>query len=121
MRPALLMTCLLFAACGGGSTGPGSSNPPPPPPPPPAANTVAVTSNQFSPENLTVARNVTVTWSFQGGTHDVTFEDNVGNSARDQSSGTHNRAFATAGTVRYRCTIHSSSFTSGMIGSVIVQ
>ena len=116
---ALLLSAL---ACGGGSTGPQPPSPPPPPPPPPAGgNSVAVTSNQFNPENITVARNATVTWTFQNGTHDVTFEDNTGNSARTVSSGTHSRDFGTAGTFRYRCTNHSTSFTSGMIGSVVVQ
>lgn len=82
---------------------------------------VAVTSNQFTPGTLNVAPATTVTWSWQDGTHDVTFEDGVGDSARNKSGGTHTRSFATAGTYRYRCTIHSTDFTSGMVGTVTVQ
>lgn len=111
----------LLAGCGGGGTGPAPSPPPPPPPPPAGSNAVNVNSNQFNPENITVSRNATVTWTFQSGIHNVTFEDGVGNSAANNSSGNHTRNFASAGTFRYRCTNHSTSFTSGMIGSVVVQ
>jgi plastocyanin len=84
-------------------------------------NAVAVTSNQFTPASLTVAPATTVTWSFQSGIHDVTFEDGTGNSARNQSGGTHSRSFGTAGTFRYRCTLHSENFATGMVGTVQVQ
>ena len=52
--------------------------------------------------------------------HSVTFEDGQGG-APVQSSGAIDRTFNTAGTFRFRCTVHSGNFTSGMIGSVIVQ
>ncbi len=99
---------ILVAACGDSTdpTGP---------------NAVAVSNNQFTPPALAVAMAATVTWNFQEGTHDVTFEDGTGNSARNQSSGTHTRNFAAAGTYRYRCTLHSENFTSGMVGTVTVQ
>ena len=111
MRKLAMLTMAVVtpvAACGTdtGPTGP---------------NTVAVTSNQFTPPSLSVATNVAVTWRFQGGTHDVTFEDGTSNSGRNQSSGSHSRTFGAAGSYRYRCTIHSIDFTSGMIGTVVVQ
>jgi len=93
--------------------------PPPPPPPPPAPNTVNVSSNQFSPADLSVSRNTTVTWAFQNGPHNVTFEDGQGSSG-DQSSGTHTRSFGSSGTYRYRCTIHSSTYGAGMAGQISV-
>lgn len=111
---------LLAVGVGAGCSGGMNPSPPPPPPPPPAANTVAVTSNQFNPAALTVARNTTVTWNFSGGPHNVTFEDGQGN-ASDRSSGSHTRTFGTAGAFRYRCTIHSTNFDSGMIGAIQVN
>lgn len=109
---------VLWSGCGGGSSDPVS--PPAPPPPPPPPNSVSVSSNSFTPSQLTAAPATTVTWNFQGGLHNVTFEDNQGSSG-DQSSGSHSRTFNNPGTFRYRCTIHSSSFTSGMTGSVVIQ
>ncbi len=118
-----LPLAMLVSLALGCSSEVGPSPPPPPPVPPPAppANTVNVTSNVFTPVDLSVSRNITVTWSFQGGTHNVTFEDNQNNSS-DLSSGTHQRQFTTTGTFRYRCTLHSSGFASGagMIGQISV-
>ena len=75
----------------------------------------------FDPASIMVTSGSTVTWTWRGGNiHNVTFEDGQG-SAGDQSSGTHSRTFGAAMTFRYRCTNHSTSFTSGMVGSVIVQ
>ncbi len=113
---------VLLAACGGGSTDAVSPPPPPPPPPspPPAPNSVTVSSNQFNPSQLTVSAGTTVTWNFQTGPHNVTFQDNQGNSG-DHTNGSHDRTFNAAGTFRYRCTHHSSDFTSGMSGSIVVQ
>lgn len=117
-RGWLVLALLIGSACGGDS---GPTPPPPPPPPPPPTGTVNVgPGTAFNPTSITVNRNTTVTWAFQGGVHNVTFEDGTGSSA-DLSSGTHTRNFSAAGTARYRCTIHSTSFTSGMIGEVVVQ
>ncbi|MDH5283968.1 MAG: plastocyanin/azurin family copper-binding protein [Gemmatimonadota bacterium] len=103
---------MLVAACGGGE----SSGPNPPP-----AGTVNVQDNSFNPSSITVVAGNTVTWDWKGSNaHNVTFEDMQGSSA-DKSSGTHQRSFAAAGLYRYRCTIHSSNFTSGMSGSVTAQ
>ena len=117
----LLATSAALGLGCGGSSGPNPS-PPPPPPPPPAVNTVNVSSNAFDPQALNVtARGATVTWNWQGGTHNVTFEDNV-NNGPNQSSGSHARTFSTPGTFRYQCTNHSvaGNFTNGMVGSVVV-
>jgi plastocyanin len=76
----------------------------------------------FDPASDTVAVNSTVTWTWPGDgvTHNVTFED--GNASPDQNTGTYQRTFTQTGTYRYRCTHHSSSFTSGsMIGTIVVQ
>ena len=100
----------LCAACSSSS----DSNPPP-------TGTVNVQDNSFKPASVTVAAGEDVTWQWKGsGSHNVTFEDGVGSSA-SKTSGTHQRLFTVAGTYRYRCTNHSSSFTSGMTGSVTVQ
>jgi plastocyanin len=54
--------------------------------------------------------------------HNVTFEDGQ-DSSTTKTSGTQTRTFPTvtaSTTFRYRCTIHSSSFTSGMVGQIVV-
>ena len=98
--------------------------PPPPPPPPPATATVQVQDNAFNPAVDTVASAGTVTWNWSGAAvHNVTFEDGNGNSA-DLSTGTHGRTFGTVAVstaYRYRCTLHSTSFTSGMTGRIVVR
>jgi plastocyanin len=82
---------------------------------------VDVVDNSFIPETVTTSRGSTVTWTWRGGAqHNVTFEDGTGSSAT-QTTGTLDRTFSAAGTFRYRCTIHSSSFTIGMVGAVVVQ
>ncbi|MGH2607994.1 MAG: cupredoxin domain-containing protein [Tepidiformaceae bacterium] len=83
---------------------------------------VSVRNNFFSPTPDTVGASQTVTWTWNsGGTgHNVTFEDGVESSVT-KGAGSHPRTFAAAGTHRYRCTIHSTSFTSGMVGRVVVE
>jgi len=104
-----LLVLVPLVACGGSdSTGPT------------ATTAVDVRDNVFAPGSITVGQQATVTWTWRGAdTHNVTFEDGQGSSGT-QVSGTHGRAFSGAGTFRYRCTIHSTSFTSGMVGSVVV-
>src|SRR5689334_21587262 len=54
--------------------------------------------------------------------HDVTFEAGFGSGATGSLlPGNHyNHTFADAGTFRFRCTVHSTDFASGMHGSVQV-
>ena len=82
--------------------------------------TVGGAANVFSPANDTVAAGSTVTWTWNGGSHTVTFET-LNDSSVTMSSGTFLVTFSTAGVYRYRCLIHSTSFGSGMHGSVVVQ
>jgi hypothetical protein len=77
----------------------------------------------FEPADVEVLPGETVTWTWDGyEAHDVVFEDDPDGpaSASARLTGTHQRSFTTPGTYRYRCTIHSTSFTSGMVGSVTV-
>ena len=115
--------------CSGGSTGyspPPPPNPPavPPPPPPPGPTlSVSVVDNAFNPSNGPLTGGGAVTWTFNGSfPHNVTFEDGQ-DSSTNKISGTHTRTFPTvtsSTTFRYRCTIHSTSFTTGMIGQIVV-
>jgi len=89
----------------------------------PLAENVTVSNNFFNPAAVTIAATGTVTWNWNSGgvAHNVTFEDNVNNSTT-KNTGSHSRTFAgPAGTIRYRCTIHSSDFDAGMVGTVTVQ
>jgi plastocyanin len=82
---------------------------------------VDVRDNLFTPVNLDALSGATVIWTWRGSDqHNVTFEDGQSPSA-NKSSGTHQRTFSTAGTFRYHCTLHSTNFTSGMVGEVRVQ
>jgi plastocyanin len=75
----------------------------------------------FSPTERTISgANIIMIWGFRDGPHNVTFEDGAPASG-DRSSGTFQRDFgpAAAGTYRFRCTIHSTDFATGMVGRVI--
>ena len=71
----------------------------------------------FTPANITVAPNGTVTWNWNSGgvIHDVTFPD--GSNSGPKSSGTFQKTFPTAGTFNYICSIHGSA----MSGTVTVS
>ncbi|HEV7388930.1 MAG TPA: plastocyanin/azurin family copper-binding protein [Gemmatimonadaceae bacterium] len=111
---------LLSAACGGGGYGTTGPKQPPPPPPPPNGTTVTTNAGvQFSPSTLTVNAGETVTFAFGGAAHNVFF-DNPGAATPADIPGNNanrsvERAFATAGTYHYHCTIHP-----GMVGIVVV-
>lgn len=106
----------ISAACSGDS-----ALSPTPIPAPVQTSQVSVADNVFSPINAQVSAGTNVMWTWRGQIrHDVVFEDGMGSSSL-QTSGTHARTFATAGTYRYRCTLHSNGFTNGMIGQVVVQ
>jgi plastocyanin len=119
---AVTAAAATIVACGGSGasqpTGPGDNNNPGGNP---SGNTlnVQVQGSAFQPAVDTVAVNATVTWTFTTGPHNVTFQD--GPASDNQSTGTYQRAFSSAGTYPYRCTLHSSSFTSGMTGTIVVR
>jgi plastocyanin len=123
MRPRIVgpvFAGVMAAACSG-ATESGGTGPPGPPPPPVSTNAVDVIDNRFNPADASAAQGSTVTWTWRGtDEHNVTFEGGQGSSAT-KTTGTHQRSFSAGGTFRYRCTIHSSSFDAGMVGSVIVN
>lgn len=90
----------------------------------PLTATVTVGNDFFNPIDAPIAATGTVTWNWNSGgvLHNVTFEDGMDNSATI-GTGSHARTFSgvVLGVKRYRCTIHSSNFTAGMVGTVTVQ
>ena len=111
---------VVLAACGGG-TGPYGTTMQSPPPPPPPGNTVAATASlAFTPNSLTINSGESVTFSFGAVAHNVTFDMPNAATPADIPGNNSNvsiqRAFATAGTYQYHCTIHP-----GMAGSIVVR
>jgi plastocyanin len=101
---------LVLAGCSKSSTAPGTAH----------TLTVSIRDDSFSPAVDSISAGDTVTWSWQGSQlHDLTFADSIGNVAA-QSSGTTKRVFPSVGIYKYRCQLHSTSFTSGMIGTIAV-
>lgn len=95
---------------GGGNNNPGN------PTTPTSTNAVAVSDNQFAPSAIQVAAGATVTWMWASSSsvHNVIFSD--GGSQSLGAGATYSRAFGTAGTYNYQCTLHA-----GMNGSVTVR
>ena len=110
-RSILLAALVAVAACSD-DNGDGDQSPTP-------EGDILVRNNFFEPSSLEVAANTTVVWAWSSDEtpHNVTFDD--GEESGDRSSGTYERAFATAGTYPYHCTIHGTP-TSGMRGVVTV-
>ncbi|HXG95752.1 MAG TPA: Ig-like domain-containing protein [Gemmatimonadales bacterium] len=83
--------------------------------------------NVFDAANVTVSAGRTVAWLFgecaSARAHNVTFEDDPDppTSSPTQYPIRHFRTFATPGVYRYRCTLHSTDFTHGEVGTVVVQ
>ena len=72
---------------------------------------------------MTSGGTVTWTWGAAVADHNVTFADNTQNSPTQAGPDSHTRTFPTvtvSTTFRYRCTLHSANFTSGMSGEIIV-
>lgn len=106
MRSAASLLAIALMACGGDDAPTGSTS-----------NQISVLDAQFSPSATTVTPGTTVTWNWGTTiTHNVTFTNASLGTSGDKSSGSYAKAFPTAGTFGYGCTIHA-----GMTGSVIVQ
>lgn len=84
----------------------------------------------FVPQSVKVAVGTSVTWFWDCPScrpdpptvHNITFEDASVVGSPSKSTGSHTVTFQKAGTYRYRCTIHSTSFTEGVMrGEIIVQ
>ena len=81
--------------------------------------TVTLKNIAFSPKNLSVARNTTVTFAFRddGTAHNVVSKGTKKfKTISVRSSGTQSRKFTSAGTYRYVCTLHP-----GMAGRITVH
>jgi plastocyanin len=110
------------AACGKSSSSP-AQTPSPTPAPAPSGPTVsivsgasALTNTAYSPNPITVAVGESVTWvNNDSVTHTTTSNNNVWD-ATLAPGGRFSRAFMTAGSFPYLCTIHP-----GMVGTVTVQ
>lgn len=82
------------------------------------AKEVTTGASSFNPVSETIPVNDSIFYKFGGVTHNVTFTpktgapENIGNT----ENATVKRAFQTAGTFDYRCTLHA-----GMEGQIIVQ
>ena len=72
--------------------------------------------NTYDPSTVTIAVGGTVTWSWQGGFHDV-IGTNFALKADVQSAGTASFTFPAAGSYRFGCSIHPDT----MQGTVIVR
>jgi plastocyanin len=113
MRVLVLLPAALLsvAACSDATSGGGGGH----------TTSVTVSDNAFQPVEDTISAGQMVTWTWRGANgHNVTFETLPDTSAT-MSSGTHQLSFATPGTYRYRCTVHSTAFGSGMHGTIVVQ
>ena len=75
----------------------------------------------FSPSTLTLTTKRPVKFVWGSGPHNVTWED-MATGSGDKSGGEYTRDFTSAagGDYRFRCTIHSTSFTVGMVGRITV-
>jgi plastocyanin len=79
----------------------------------------ATNSNTFTPSTVTVNVDDTVTWTNQGGLHNVVFDDGSYTEPAQPSFSmwTASRKFPTAGSFKYHCGYHGTS----MAGTVVVQ
>ncbi len=72
-----------------------------------AGASVTVANMAFGPASVTVGLGQTVTWTFQDPTaHTSTSDQGFWNSGTKLSGATYSRAFTSAGTFAYHCTIH---------------
>ncbi|MGB8217524.1 MAG: cupredoxin family copper-binding protein [Candidatus Methanoperedens sp.] len=110
MGKILLISFLIIAVLASGCTsGPKTTQPA-------AANTVEIKGLAFIPDNITIAKGATVTWTnLDSVEHTVTGEGNDLDSPILGQGQTYSFTFNETGTFEYQCHIHPN-----MIGKVIV-
>ncbi len=91
-----------------------------------ASDTVGSGGDVFSPTNVVIASGGTITWVWNSGgiTHNVTFQEAaLSTGSGNKTSGTFSKTLSAipAGTYHFRCTIHSTDFATGMVGTITVQ
>jgi len=84
-----------------------------------ASYEVKDSGNSWSPGSLTIETGDPVKWTWSG-FHNVAFDDGT-RSGSVTLGGSYEKPFTTPGTFRFRCEQHSTSFTSGMVGTVTVN
>ena len=108
-KVALILALTGCSSYGSGYTGPGSSG----------TGAVSLGASSFSPNVVYPDAGGLVTWTWHTDvTHNITFESAITGSG-DKNTGTFAHTFAAPGTYRFRCTIHSTDFTHGMVGRVV--
>jgi plastocyanin len=121
-RPAraslALFAATILAACGGSSYG--STDPVVSDPPVAAATVEATTSNQFTPNTVTLVVGGTVTVDFGAVAHNVFFDNAPAGAPANITAPSSNKSatltFSQPGTFVYNCHIHP-----GMRGTVVVK
>jgi len=109
----LMISTILLISCGKSGSGYGTNNNMPAA----SGNTVSIVNMSFSPANLSVSAGTTVTWTNNDAmTHTVTSDGGIFDSGNLAGGKAYSRAFATAGTFPYHCTIHP-----GMTGTITVK
>ncbi len=117
LTAAVISLSVSIAACSSDDDD-GPTTPTPTAPPTTAGVEASGSSNAFLPPQVTIARTGTVTWTFAARPHNVVFAATAGAPANvvTTTNGAASRAFTTAGTFAYECTVHP-----GMSGSVVVR
>lgn len=97
-----------------------------------AANqNVSLSGVNFSPRNVTINAGESVTWTNNGGTHNVVADDNSfrcangcddqgGNGDLSSANWSFSRTFSSPGTIAYHCAAHGAAGGVGMSGTVTV-
>ncbi len=121
-RLAVLSAMLILGvACGGDKKAVDGSPTPTVTAGPVATNAVKAVDSSFSPSAITVTAGTEVVWTFDGTLqHSVTADDKSYDSTLQNKGATFKRAYATAGTYRYYCTLHGAANGVGMSGTVLV-
>ena len=86
-----------------------------------ARATVKVSSFQFTPKLLTVARGTTVEWINEGGRHSVVADDGSFKSEVLKQGDKFEHKFDKAGTFAYHCEFHGDKGGKDMAGKIIVK